>query len=911
MLSILQTLPESPTSKSFTLVLIANLPRSQLPLAWIDSVPPTIQVPARLIFHAEIPTALRSECVSEEGHNVWVARQAPNGRLYAVETLGCNAYVGCLLASWVTEEQIVAGRGSLSEKDLLERILSGGQVSAARQCSSRPSSQHGVPEQPFKVSPKKPKNRRGVLARMSIIPSKETLAISRSPIIQDKEQPQQRLEHDTSQPVIDGNRAGHIIPPSPAILAQDTSLIYDKGQSGNPKPLCQQGNDPVLADPFDAVPSNVQSVLETLHQQYLETLYTSKTSLAYFAKGPLVRARTQMQSMPTPHHSDLADFCRDSIIPVKKMDLKYRDSIMNILQALDLAEVSNGAEGPQKASTKSKAKQKSSKRKIGKDGLYPTEKEFIVSWWRGRTLGDSDVPTVEAQTRDMKSGIADLRSRETEMQVLLVLEALALEAAEKSSAMDKASKPLIKEEPSELEQDVTLTALPQYKKKKKGQDLKSELDLLVDRLCIWHTVGLEDFSANFGENQKADSGRDSHSKDRLRDFCSDVIIPFYAARLPEQCKAICQKLGGPQISPNRSRKTMQKSLSSSRVLPGTEAKASHGAIPKQTLQRVLSEDQSSRHGSPPVLSRSSTSPLLLNLKREATEPPQRPESRGGLQKSRSFANREIDLVGDARTQEVKQKKLANLAKQKQEIDAAINALRKPNRGLAAKEIADEMERHRVPGVSLTKRNGIGIQINATPKKSKHNTARQGFSFQSSSSAGKPLPEPPVNELSVPSSAIRPSTADQANNRLHISNVKRAVITAVNDTPVREPSKRSDPLGLTKRSESFELFDAGRIESDHTDRVYSNAAPLIQATPSANRLRSDMLTSIQNTPLRMKKSQRPVLFTPMSKADVMIDDVFKDAPEIPEEAGKAMARVMGGGSEMSIYDSLGWNDDFDD
>jgi DNA replication regulator SLD3 len=906
----LQTLPESPTSKSFTLVLIANLPRSQLPLAWIDSVPSTIQIPARLIFHAEIPTALQSDCVSEEGHNVWVARQTPNGRLYAVETLGCNAYVGCLLAAWVTEEQIVAGRGSLSEKYLLEKILSGGQVSAARQSSSRPSSQHGVPEQPFGVSPKKPKNRRGVLARMSIIPSKETLAISRSPVIQDKEQSQQYLEHDTSQPAINGDRAEHIMPTSPAIPAQDTSLIYDKGRNGNPKPLYQQGNDPMLADPFDAVPSNVQSVLETLHQQYLETLYTSKTSLAYFAKGPLVRARTQIQSMPTPHHSDLADFCRDSIIPIKKMDLKYRDSIVNILQALDLVEVSNGAEEPQKASTKSKAKRKSSKRKIGKDSLYPAEKEFIVSWWRGRTLGDSDVPTAEVQTKDMRSGIADLRSRETEMQVLLVLEALALEAAEKSSAPDKASKPLIKEEPSEPEQDTTLTALPQYKKKKR-QDLKSELDLLVDRLCIWHTVGLEDFSTDFSENQKTDSGRDSHSKDRLRDFCSDVIIPFYAARLPEQCKAICQKLGGPQISPSRSRKTMQKSLSSSRVLPGTEVKAPRGAIPKQTLQRVLSEDQSSRHGSPPVLSRSSTAPVLLNLKREATEPPQRPESRGGLQKSRSFANREIDLVGDARTQEVKQKKLANLAKQKQEIDATINALRKPNRGLAAKEIADEMERHRVPAVSVTKRNGIGVQINATPKKSKHNTAGQGFSFQSGSSARRPLPEPPVNELSVPSSTIRPSTVDQANNRLHISNVKRAVITAVSDTPVREPSKRSDPLGLTKRSESFELFDADRIDSDHTDTAHSNAAPLVQATPSANRLRSDMLTSIQNTPLRMKKSQRPVLFTPMRKADVMIDDVFKDAPEIPAEAGKAMARVMGGGSEMSIYDSLGWNDDLDD
>lgn len=43
----------------------------------------------------------------------------------------------------------------------------------------------------------------------------------------------------------------------------------------------------------------------------------------------------------------------------------------------------------------------------------------------------------------------------------------------------------------------------------------------------------------------------------------------------------------------------------------------------------------------------------------------------------------------------------------------------------------------------------------------------------------------------------------------------------------------------------------------------------------------------------------------------IENVFRDAPEIPEKAGKAMDRVMGGGSEMSIYDTLGWNDDFND
>jgi DNA replication regulator SLD3 len=746
---------------------------------------------------------------------------------------------------------------------------------------------------------------------MSIMPSKENTPVSQSPVLPDVEQRQRSLELDMSKPNIDTIGTGNIKPTTPAMPNQDTSLTSDQDQNDTSQPLQQQGNDPGQVDALEAIPPNAQTILETLHRQYLETLYTSKTSLAYFAKGPLVRAKTQIQSVPISQLSHLADFCRESIIPTKKMDLKYRDSIVNILQSLALIEATNGAEDVKKANTKSKAKPKSGKqRKIGKDGLYPVEEKFIVSWWYGRRLRDSDVPTAESRTSEMRTAVADLRTRETEMQIILVLEALALEAAEKATAKDQAPRPLIKEEPSAQGQDITLSELPQFKKKKR-QDLRSELDLLVDRLCIWHTIGLEDTLKSFDDNQNLSNGPDAGSKDRLKDFCSDVVIPFYSARLPEQCKVVCQKLGGPQISPKRPRKMLQKSLSSSRILPGATVKPSNASISKRTLQRVLSEDQGYRHISPPILSRSSTAPLVPSLKRETTEPPQRPESRGGLQKSRSFANREIDLVSDARNQEVKQKKLANLAKQKQEIDAAINALRKPNRGLAAKEIADEIERHRVEGANLARRHGLGIQVNATPKRSKHNTVGQGGGLQSDPIARRQLPEPSVNELSIPSSAMRPSMADQANGGLQRTAVRRAVPTGVSDTPVRDASKRSDPFGLTQHTQGFEIFAASSDGFDYMNRVQSRAEPRIQATPSANRLRLDMLTSIQNTPLRMKKSQKPVLFTAMEKADVMIDDVFKDAPEIPERAGKAMARVMGGGSEMSIYDSLGWNDDLDD
>ena len=89
----------------------------------------------------------------------------------------------------------------------------------------------------------------------------------------------------------------------------------------------------------------------------------------------------------------------------------------------------------------------------------------------------------------------------------------------------------------------------------------------------------------------------------------------------------------------------------------------------------------------------------------------------------------------------------------------------------------------------------------------------------------------------------------------------------------------------------------------------------------------------------------MLFTPLKKSDVSVERAFRDAPEIPERAGRMMDRVMGGmgrgfeedlgdvfadhrpiagvgklspttrrevkgagTDDADIYDKLGWNDD---
>jgi hypothetical protein len=77
-------------------------------------------------------------------------------------------------------------------------------------------------------------------------------------------------------------------------------------------------------------------------------------------------------------------------------------------------------------------------------------------------------------------------------------------------------------------------AKPKKKRKKKVQDIKLLIDLLLDKLCIWQSVEQdEDVSylakgSKFGDTLDANSSK-SASGDRLQNFCIEVIVPLYVA----------------------------------------------------------------------------------------------------------------------------------------------------------------------------------------------------------------------------------------------------------------------------------------------------------------------------------------------------------------------------------------------
>ncbi|KAJ9607841.1 hypothetical protein H2200_007920 [Cladophialophora chaetospira] len=933
--------------------------RACLPLAWLN----TWSASSSLVFQAAIPT------VEEWEQRALIVRKVPNGSLYAIERVAADTFCACPLQSWVSETWCLdAALGKIADVNVEDLLPTEGH--SAQRTHSRTASGSSSTALPTLKSPKRPKNRRGALARMSILALKDpmdnlamTADVGSPVLIQQSEtvsighespclitSPALVLQPSIAQQLV--QEPDHITP-GVQNISQNTFAITD-----GPNEIEYMDSQPLAVPVPDTAISTTTADTnplgaDRLRTQYFEHLYTSKTSLAFYVKGPLARARAHVRTAENASTTirELTDFYVESILPTKKVDLKYKESISKTVKELPVQQQEDGAD----VAGSKKKKPRKKKMKLGKDGLWPEEEDFVAKWWRGReikgTVSGSD------QADEMRKEVADLRMRETKMQLLLILEVMLLETA--ASTLAESEKPANPADPKvkveSVEEDSTTTLLattPRKQPKKKKRDWSAELDTIVDRLCIWHTVSLDDL-LNSSDNQssKKDANGSTASKpnDSLRDFCKDVLLPFYSAKLPVQVKAVCRKLGGLEVSPQRpqpARPAVGLHRSSSSMSSFLKAKPGQ-PLTTRTLERVLSEDHRLlRHATPPTtFSRASSisAPIIPTLKREPSE---RPISRGGmLSKSVSFSNREIDLVADQKVHEAKRRKLDRLAQQKKELEAAIDALKKPDRKTVASQIMDEAEERK-----RLEREKLAVQISATPK-----ARRVKGQSQMDEPELPPMPMPRLMSrqqeapMVIPSSSIKPrpkSGLSSSASAPRSSAMKMAVLAAIHETPSRGLGRKtSNPLDLPRLPETSADADelvaitatpAPRYSRHETEALPSSGRNLSSSQP---RQTSSQITDTADG-LLMKRSRRPVLFTPLKKADVRLDQVFRDAPEIPEQAGRMMDRVMGGkgidegfepplcdpvtvskksrgvepGSadieDGDIYDKLGWNDDFD-
>ena len=122
--------------------------------------------------------------------------------------------------------------------------------------------------------------------------------------------------------------------------------------------------------------------------------------------------------------SDLCSFYRDTIISTKKMDTKYRDALPETVRNLSPAELNHAAD----TNHPNPKRRKSKRKKIGKKGLYAEEPEYIASWWRNREMVQRDPGGLTLKEDELKQLTGDLRLRETQLQILIILETMALES---------------------------------------------------------------------------------------------------------------------------------------------------------------------------------------------------------------------------------------------------------------------------------------------------------------------------------------------------------------------------------------------------------------------------------------------------------------------------------------------------
>lgn len=243
-------------------------------------------------------------------------------------------------------------------------------------------------------------------------------------------------------------------------------------------------------------------------------------SLAYFAKGPLSRARStfHLDLESNLDMNDLIGFLKSLILTTVQIDKKYRESIPEIITKLK-DRIESSDEGR-------KRKRKPKRMKLGKSGLYPLEDESVMRWWgANKPEPNDDTPITPSQ---IKSLVSILRTRETKLQMIVVMEILALEPLKAAGDTGEVSLPAL---PGVADsEDLLENALQPLPKKRNKHNLPVLLDVHADRLTIWQSTAsdeqllLED-SPSIQTPLDGDLEKKA-SSEPLRDFCVDVIVPL-------------------------------------------------------------------------------------------------------------------------------------------------------------------------------------------------------------------------------------------------------------------------------------------------------------------------------------------------------------------------------------------------
>jgi hypothetical protein len=205
------------------------------------------------------------------------------------------------------------------------------------------------------------------------------------------------------------------------------------------------------------------------------------------------------------------------------LEKKYRDGVPTCVSLIDIHD--HTADEAAQAGGKPKKKRISKKMKPGKNGLYPTEEPLIRRWWATHD-DDADTGGPGSSRNELtKSRISQLRIRETQLQMIVILEVLALQPL--ATSIEDIEGGL----PTTLPTTEIVGSKEKPAKPKKPDHLTMLIDVHIDRLCIWQSLAIESMNAIPGESQTKSDLPDGipqtkHTDNILRDFCVEVIAPL-------------------------------------------------------------------------------------------------------------------------------------------------------------------------------------------------------------------------------------------------------------------------------------------------------------------------------------------------------------------------------------------------
>ena len=452
------------------------VPRHTLPLAYLDLTrsPNDPQPPKLFTANARALTPLLTEPYFLSDPRVLIAESRESGTLYATEGIRNGVqggvYALCRLASWVSLEDF--GRSEAKVRRL-----------KAPQHVSEPGHwwSHAAVD-----------TIEGVASKSGVLNPTKMSSILKTPGADSLITPE--LQEPTAGPQnIKGNREDLIPTPEPS--AEDWQE------------------------------ANAHDVLALFRDHYFEALYMSKMSLAFFAKGPLSRARAVCAASGEAgtNIAQLMDTLRAATYKVSLFDEKYHETLPELIEEIPPHLLAEDDDAIVMREFANKIKKSRKRKKISKDGLAPGEEEYVIRWW---TKHESHA-SPETLSADKKTWIRDALSeqkvREIQLQILLILEVFALEAMEleRKKDNDTHTRPI-------AENDLPCPKPTLEKRPKDVEKRHTLLGLLVDKLCIWDSMSLEDFGLPdlATKAPKVKQGTSNSSTERLRNFCTEVIIPL-------------------------------------------------------------------------------------------------------------------------------------------------------------------------------------------------------------------------------------------------------------------------------------------------------------------------------------------------------------------------------------------------